>query len=376
MAASVNRVGALAAAFVIAGVGAPVSAAATGTPGSEYDVTFSGSASAQIVSHSFDSGDGSTESNSADQSANWKVVDNSAARLWLPTKVSTGAESVLSTAATQHVPPIAPETGTVTQTGMYTPDTTEVPYSCTASSVYDDGVATVSVGVVLGRLSLGTSYGSPGRGFNSGGTSVHPNAFTCTPADALPYANLDFSDTIAYGATVPFTSVGQAKITLAATDHSSFAPCPPTGINPNDTCTGPNFHLSGTYTLTKVCDGTIAYAGGAVTGKCGASAAPLKLTNAELGKSKVASHKGFVLKVTLTAAGKVSVKLLRHVIKVSHHHKRHVLVAAGTLTLAGRSGANSFTVGRVGGHRLAPGSYELVVSAGAGKRTLSLTVTR
>ena len=51
-------------------------------------------------------------------------------------------------------------------------------------------------------------------------------------------------------------------------------------------------------------------------------------------------------------------------------------MAAGTLTLTGRSGANSFPVGRVGGHRLAPGSYELVVSAGAGKRTLSLTVTR
>jgi hypothetical protein len=113
-----------------------------------------------------------------------------------------------------------------------------------------------------------------------------------------------------------------------------------------------------------------------VTGKCGASAAPLKLTNAELGKSKVASHKGFVLKVTLTGAGKVSVKLLRHVTKVSHHRKRHLLVAAGTLTLTGRPGANSFPVGRVGGHRLAPGSYELVVSAGAGKRTLSLTVTR
>ena len=374
MTASVNRVAALAAAFVIAGVGAPVAAAAS-TPGSEYDVTFSGSASAHIVSSSHSGGDPNVETNSADQSASWKVVDNSPARLWLPTKLSSGAEGLLSTAATQHVPPTAPETGTVTQTGMYTPDTTEVPYSCTASSVYDDGVATASVGVVLGKLSLATSYGSPGRGFNSGGTSVHPNAFTCTPADALPHANLDFSDTIAYGATVPFTSVGQAKISLPASDLSTFPPCP-AGINPQDSCTGPNFHLSGAYTLTKVCDGTVSYAGGSVTGKCGASAAPLKLTNAVLGKSKVASRKGFVLKVTLTAAGKVSVKLLRHVTRVSHHRKRHLLVAAGTLTLTGRSGANSFPVGRVGGHRLAPGSYELVVSAGAGKRTLSLTVTR
>jgi hypothetical protein len=83
-----------------------------------------------------------------------------------------------------------------------------------------------------------------------------------------------------------------------------------------------------------------------------------------------------VLKVTLTAPGKVKVTLLRHVTKVSHHHKRHVLVAAGTLTLTGRSGANSFTIGRVRGHRLAPGSYELVIQAGTGKRTLSLTVTR
>ena len=103
--------------------------------------------------------------------------------------------------------------------------------------------------------------------------------------------------------------------------------------------------------------------------------APLKLASAGLGKSKVASHTGFVLKVTLTAAGKVSVKLLRHVTRVRHHHKRRVLVAAGSLRLTDRSGANSFTIGRVDGHRLAPGSYELVVSAGAGKRTLSLTVS-
>ncbi len=266
-------------------------------------MTFSGSANAHIVSHSFDSGDGSIESNSADQAASWKVLDNSPARLWLPSKVATGAASLLSTATTQHVRPTVPETATVTQTGKYTPATTEVPYSCTASAVYDDGIATVSVGVVLGRLSLGTSYGSPGRGFNSGGTAVHPNAFTCTPADALQYANLDFTDNISYGATVPFTSVGQAKITLGATDHSNFSPCP-ADINPQDSCSGPNFHLSGTYTLTKVCDGTISYGGGGVTGKCGASAAPLKLTSAELGKPKVASHNGFVLNVTLTAPGR------------------------------------------------------------------------
>ncbi len=85
MTASVNRVAALAAAFVIAGVGAPVAAAAS-TPGSEYDVTFSGSASAHIVSSSHSGGDPNVETNSADQSASWKVVDNSPARLWLPTK--------------------------------------------------------------------------------------------------------------------------------------------------------------------------------------------------------------------------------------------------------------------------------------------------
>ena len=124
MAASLTRVAALGAACVVVGVGAPAAAAATGTPGSEYDVTFSGSASAHIVSHSFDSGDGSIESNSADQTASWKVLDNSPARLWLPSKVATGAESLLSTATTQHVPPTAPETATVTQTGKYTPDTT------------------------------------------------------------------------------------------------------------------------------------------------------------------------------------------------------------------------------------------------------------
>ncbi len=373
MVASLNRVVALAT-CVIAGVGAPV-AAATGTPGSEYDVTFSGSASSHIVSHSFSGGEPSVETNSADQTANWKVLDNSPARLWLPSIGSTGAEGLVSAGTTQHAPPTAAETGTVTQTGMYTPDTTEVPYSCTASSVYDDGVATASAGVVLGKLSLRTSYASPGRGFNSGGTAAHPNAFTCTPTDALPYANLDFSDTISYGATIPFTSVGQAKITLGATDHSNFPPCP-AGINQNDSCTGPDFHLTGTYTLTKVCDGTLSYSGGSVSGKCGVSPTPLKLTNAHLANGSVPAHKGFVLNVTLTAPGKVSVTLLRRVTKVIHHRKRHVLVAAGTLKLTGRSGANSFTIGRVGGRRLAPGSYELVVQAGSGKRTLSLTVTR
>jgi hypothetical protein len=337
-------------------------------------VTFSGSASAHIVSTSHDNGDGHL-TNSTDQTANWNVLDNSPARLWLPSKAQAGAEGVLSSATTQHAPPTAPETGTVTQTGKYSPNGSPVDYSCTASSVYDDGVATASVGVVLGKLSLATSYASPGRGFNTGGTAVHPNAFTCTPGDALPNANLDYSDNVAYATTVPFTSVGQARITLAAADQSTFSPCP-AGLGPGDSCTGPNFHLTGTYTLTKVCDGTLSYTGGSVSGKCGASAPTLKLTNASLDKSNVASHKGFVLKVTLTARGKVSVRLLRRATKVSHHHKQHVLVAAGTLTLTGRSGASSFTIGRVGGRRLAPGSYELIVQAGTGKRTLSLTVTR
>ncbi len=180
---------------------------------------------------------------------------------------------------------------------------------------------------------------------------------------------------ISYGATIPFTSVGQPTITLPANDLTNFPSCP-AGPNQGDTCTGPNFHLTGTYTLRKVCDGTVSYAGGSVTGKCGASAAPLKLTSAGLGSSRVASHKGFVLNVTLTAPGKVSVTLLRHVTKVSHHHKRHVLVAAGALTLTGRSGANRFTIGRV---RRPPACTRLIRARRQGRdrrRTLSLTVTR
>ncbi len=67
----------LVAAIAVAAFSAPVAAAATGTPGSEYDVTFSGSASAHIVSTSHDAGTGN-ETNSADQTANWKVIDNAA----------------------------------------------------------------------------------------------------------------------------------------------------------------------------------------------------------------------------------------------------------------------------------------------------------
>jgi hypothetical protein len=83
---------------------------------------------------------------------------------------------------------------------------------------------------------------------------------------------------------------------------------------------------------------------------------------------------GLTLKIALSGAGTVVVELEL----VGHHHK---LKLVGTVKLTGKAGANSFTIKRVHGHTLAPGSYKLVLytengSSKSTTRTLSLTVKR
>lgn len=277
--------------LLLAGVAATPAEADTAVPGSEYDVTFSGTGTAHITSTSHDNGDGHL-TNSADQSASWNAVDNQPAEVWLPAASNPAEEGAFDSATTQTSPPPGKVSATVTQTGVM-PDPNSagtIPYSCQASQLYDNGVATVTAGVNLGQLTVTTNYATPGRGFESGtpGGQFLPDTFTCNPTDALPYANVDYSDQIAYGAGIPFTSVGQSQITLTAADQSTIPACTP-GFGPGDTCTGPDFKISGSYTLQKQCDGTITYSGDTLTGKCGSGGK--EPPDTKITKSKVSGKK-------------------------------------------------------------------------------------
>jgi hypothetical protein len=101
-----------------------------------------------------------------------------------------------------------------------------------------------------------------------------------------------------------------------------------------------------------------------------------QITKAKLGSSSVKKGKPVVIDVTLKRGVKVSVEVLRYVPASGHgkHRKKAHYKKIGTLTGAGTAGLNKFSFSKVAGHRLAPGKYELLVSAGGKAQTLKFKV--
>lgn len=379
------------------------SAASAGTSvrGAEYLVTFRGSASIDLTQNDPGSNNQPATPSQSHVSGTLGVVDDLPADVWLPASFVAAGSGIVSGSTTQTsaVPPAPGKVAaSLTATGSSTdPNGQTTSYSCTAGSIYDPGVATVQASVALGSLAIGTSWSAPGRTFTTGPLDSSPTTWTCSPSSQAGSLGLEIDPPISYSAGIPFADVGKAAFSLAATDRSTVAPCQP-GPDQDDTCTGPDFHLSGTYAFAKKCDGTITYANGAQTGVCGATpggsstskpvlndmkispstfrAAPGGGSLARAGKTGTTISYRDSLSATTTFTVLKPVRGMRkgkRCVARGRHRGKHAkgctrYVRKGTFTHRDKAGADrlQFT-GRVHRHKLAPGSYRLRGVAKSGK---------
>jgi hypothetical protein len=78
-----------------------------------------------------------------------------------------------------------------------------------------------------------------------------------------------------------------------------------------------------------------------------------------------ARHGGALVRLTLNRAARVTLTI------------RGGRRVAGTVAIAGKTGANAIRfAGRIGGHPLAPGRYQLLASAGSNSSSVSFEVKR
>lgn len=246
----------------------PAPARASTVAGSEYAVTFSGTGS---ENRSWDAPGSWT----AEQTGTWAIED-SRVDVWLPAAYDAAEEGLGETAPTHSIhdgqqfgepsdPASLTETGTGESAGGG-----QVSYTCTASVVDDRGVATLSAGVALGSLAVGTAY-TPNRRFellgDSEGEQWSCDAELQDAPEFVEYPRGEAS-TIGYAATVPFADVGAASFTLPVTDTSTVDLDPYCGAA---SCSVFQFGIAGSYSFEKLCDGSIDYSGGAAAGTCGAA---------------------------------------------------------------------------------------------------------
>ncbi|HTT95715.1 MAG TPA: hypothetical protein VMF55_13665 [Solirubrobacterales bacterium] len=248
--------------------------AAAAVPGSEYAVSFVGSASAEV--HWEDA---------SEESGRWTVEDD-AADLWLPATVGGEAVDAEDSSTTQ-----APYDALAGGTAVEDPGTFVHHFvehsegvNCEAAWIYDEGDAVVSADVALGQLVVGTTYASPlARHFTSEGPGGSYPEWSCThPEDDGPGATgfigyppsghgaTAAGGQIAYSTTVPVADVGEASFSLPASDQSTING---SGWWHEAGATSHRFQLGGSYTFAKVCDGTIFYAYGFAEGTCAGSGA-------------------------------------------------------------------------------------------------------
>jgi hypothetical protein len=282
---------ALSLAAVAAAVAIPTTATATTTaPGSQYAVSFSGTGSEDLHWAAPEI------PWSGEQSGTWTLRDTAslgAGRVWLPS-ASNPAEESATDFATAYAPgwlggsgPVA-EPASLAETGIGPANDSDNPvsYSCSSSSINDNGTAQVSAGVALGSLSVATAYMD--RDLTD---TWDEGLWTCSDNELDFPPDFDYRPPgIEYAATVPFGDVGQASFTLPITDQSTVNPCASDeyhgGGGPTGTCTF-EFGISGNYTFDKVCDGTIAYSGDTESGMCGGASAPdTRITHSTVSSSK------------------------------------------------------------------------------------------
>jgi hypothetical protein len=95
-----------------------------------------------------------------------------------------------------------------------------------------------------------------------------------------------------------------------------------------------------------------------------------------LASSSVKTGKPLTIDVTLTSASKVVFEVLRFVPASGHghHRKKAHYKPLGALAGQGKAGSNAFGLVRVRGHKLKPGKYEVLISAGGKTYTLKFKV--
>jgi hypothetical protein len=281
-------------------ISAPSAALAdTAVPGSKYAVVFNGTGSENVSWQSVVQGNPSPSS--GQQAGTWTINDNNnGPGVWIPATKSPAEEGLSQSFpawrdvfdANGH--PV-PTPASISESGNLCCDGDPphvVPYTCTASSLYDNGMGTLTFGVTLGHAVLTTQYGNNNRTFLAGHPDPNdPNGvsldggLSCRDASNGSYYGTTFggfvfpgpngagTDRIAYTGSVPFSSVGQSKITVPATDQSHIttsADCDPSDTMDFTSC-GVHVSIKGSYTLTKVCDGAINYTATGLTGTCGES---------------------------------------------------------------------------------------------------------
>jgi PASTA domain len=291
--------------IAVAALVAPAAASAKPfkVPGSAYDVTFKGTGSADLT-QTVHTGE------RFHAAGRWDVVDDHPAQIVIPAvydKREEAGELQQSPTLTEPVPGSAQEVAeptTLAIDGAYLDgDGNLVDYSCQVAGIYNNGVATVSAAVGLQKFVVATSWANPGRGFDTGATgdAFRPNTVSCSPDFPAGFAlgsgygpdGTTYYTGPEYATTVPFSNAGKKTFTLPAKDQSQIAPCTP-GPDDGDTCSGPDFHLTGTYTFTKTCDGLITYPDATI--ECLAAGSAAKCIVPKLKGKKLAGAKSALQK--------------------------------------------------------------------------------
>lgn len=289
------------AAVLLASVVPAVASADTAVAGSKYAVVFNGTGSEDVSwQGAIPEGSTNPSGGSGRQTGTWTIFDNNnGPGVWIPSTKSPAEEGI-----TQSFPawrdvfdnsghPL-PTPASISESGTWCCDFDPPQvqsFTCSASSLYDNGMGTMTFGVTLGQAVIATRYTNDQRTFLAGHPDQNdPNgvafdgALNCQDSDGnsgygsvpapegftFPATTASGSDYIAYTASVPFSSVGQAKITVPATDQShitSSLVCDPSDTMDFTSC---SVHVSikGSYTLTKICDGAINYTSTGLKGSC------------------------------------------------------------------------------------------------------------
>jgi hypothetical protein len=119
--------------------------------------------------------------------------------------------------------------------------------------------------------------------------------------------------------------------------------------------------------------------GGSTRGGGGSPGAGTKVDEVaglKLAAGTVRSGKLVTFEVTLRAAAKMIVQILRFVPKSGHgkHRMKAHYVVVGTLSFNGKAGLNKLLVSKVHGHKLSPAKYDAEVSAGGKPHAIAFTV--
>lgn len=244
-------------AVLISACWVPVASAGAAVPAAEYAVTFDGTASERVTWEHLEE---STDDRSGHEVGTWQLHDG-AADLWLPDAYSAEIEGYAEGSDVEQGP--AGDLASI--------EYEEGGRSCTLSSVGDQGTAVVIAGLTLGSLQVGTSFTGAGNF-----PSPAPRSFQ-VPGDDTECGggaiNLHFppergtdpgrDGQIAYLATVPFSDVGTSSFTLPVTDGSTVDAAPwweeQLNLDGEQIFTAHTLQISGTYSFTKLCDGTISY---------------------------------------------------------------------------------------------------------------------